>query len=125
MVYQIVGLGDNDDETEFSSAQFSDATTAVAPFDARATPQNLALVDESDSLSPVLDAKVLDMIGEDTPQVYALCGRGARSTFRIMRYGLEVTPLMATELPAHPIAVWTVKQRLSGARALQTALPNR
>ena len=51
---------------------------------------------------------------EDTPQVYAACGRGPRSTLRVLRHGLEVTEMAVTELPGNPNAVWTVKKRADG-----------
>ena len=51
---------------------------------------------------------------EDTPQVYAACGRGPRSTLRVLRHGLEVTEMAVSELPGNPNAVWTVKKRADG-----------
>ena len=51
---------------------------------------------------------------EDTPQLYAACGRGPRSTLRVLRHGLEVTEMAVSELPGNPNAVWTVKKRADG-----------
>jgi splicing factor 3B subunit 3 len=48
---------------------------------------------------------------EDTPQLYVACGRGPRSTLRILRHGLEVSEMAVSELPGNPNAVWTVKRR--------------
>lgn len=39
-----------------------------------------------------------------------LCGRGPRSTFRLLRHGLEVTEMAKSDLPGSPNAVWTVKR---------------
>lgn len=36
--------------------------------------------------------KVADLAAEDTPQLYIACGRGPRSTLRVLRHGLEVMP---------------------------------
>ncbi|KAG6375479.1 CPSF A subunit region-domain-containing protein [Boletus reticuloceps] len=47
----------------------------------------------------------------DTPQILAACGRGARSSFRILRHGLDVEESVSSELPGIPNAVWTTKQR--------------
>lgn len=58
--------------------------------------------------------KSLFSANEDTPQVYTACGRGPRSTLRIMRHGLEVTEMAVSELPGSPNAVWTVKKRADG-----------
>lgn len=61
------------------------------------------------------------MAGEETPQLYMLCGRGPRSTLRILRHGLEVSEMAVSELPANPNAVWTVKRRSDGKVILRIA----
>ncbi|CAG8455093.1 129_t:CDS:10, partial [Racocetra fulgida] len=84
--------------------------------------QNLERADELESLNPLIDAKVpffnfvhifnvLNLTDDDTPQLYALCGRGSGSTFRILRHGLEVSEMAVSELPGNPNAVWTTKLR--------------
>lgn len=62
-LYQIAHLGDDDDEPEFSSAMPLEEgdTFFFAPRSLR----NLVLVDEMQSLSPILDCKVADL-GEFT-----------------------------------------------------------
>ena len=52
--------------------------------------RNLVLVDELESLSPILHTQIADLANEDTPQIYAACGRGPRSSLRVLRHGLEV-----------------------------------
>jgi splicing factor 3B subunit 3 len=47
---------------------------------------------------------------QEVPQVYAACGRGARSTLRMLRPGIAVAEVAVTELPARPTAVWTVRK---------------
>uniref|UniRef100_A0A8D8RL10 Splicing factor 3B subunit 3 n=2 Tax=Cacopsylla melanoneura TaxID=428564 RepID=A0A8D8RL10_9HEMI len=108
-LYQIAHLGDDDDEPEFSSAMPLEEgdTFFFAPRSLR----NLVLVDEMQSLSPILDCKVADLAKEDTPQLYMTCGRGPRSTLRVLRHGLEVSEMAVSELPSNPNAVWTVKRR--------------
>jgi splicing factor 3B subunit 3 len=54
------------------------------------------------------------LANEDAPQIYALCGRGPRSTLRVLRNGLEVAEMAVSELPGNPTAVWTVKKNLDG-----------
>jgi splicing factor 3B subunit 3 len=44
------------------------------------------------------------------PQIYAACGRGARSTLRMLCAGVSVSEVAVTELPARPTAVWTVRK---------------
>lgn len=76
---------------------------------------NLILSDEISSLDPIIDAKAINLLGQDTPQIFAACGRGARSTFRMLRYGLEVAETVSSDLPGVPNAVWTTKLREDGA----------
>jgi splicing factor 3B subunit 3 len=59
-------------------------------FFAPRTLKNLVMVDEIESLSPILHCQIADLANEDTPQLFAMCGRGPRSTLRILRHGLEV-----------------------------------
>ena len=35
--------------------------------------------------------QIADLTNEDTPQLYVACGRGPRSSLRVLRHGLEVT----------------------------------
>ncbi len=48
---------------------------------------------------------------DDAPQIYAICGNGARSTFRTLKHGLQVNEIVASDLPGIPSAVWTTKLR--------------
>ena len=114
-LYQFAKLGDDNDETEFSSTDYANFGAGSDPLPLalfRPRPlDNLVLVDSLDSLGPVLDSKVANYLGEDTPQIYTASGRGARSTVRILRQGLEVAEAVSSDLPGAPIAVWTTKLR--------------
>lgn len=46
------------------------------------------------------------------------CGRGPRSSLRVLRHGLEVSEMAVSELPGNPNAVWTVKKRVDGQSLL-------
>ncbi|RSH89543.1 pre-mRNA-splicing factor rse1 [Saitozyma podzolica] len=114
-LYQFQNLGDDDDEPEWSSTQYpqngnDDGPLPYAFFNPRPL-QNLLLVDTLSSLDPVTDATVVNLLGQssDTPQIYAACGKGPRSSFRTLRHGLDVSPLVASPLPGVPTAVWTLK----------------
>lgn len=110
-LYQIAHLGDHDDpdELEFSSSMpLEEGDTFF--FQPRAL-RNLVAVDELESLSPIMQCKVADLAGEDTAQLYAACGRGPRSSLRVLRHGLQVSEMAVSELPGCPNAVWTVKKR--------------
>ena len=74
---------------------------------------NLALIDEMESVCPVLDMKVVDLVNEGSPQIYAACGQGSRSSLRILRHGLSISEAAETELPGVPNAIWAVKRTAS------------
>lgn len=61
-----------------------------------------------------LIVQIADLANEDTPQLYVACGRGPRSSLRVLRHGLEVTEMAVSELPGNPNAVWTVKTSATG-----------
>ncbi len=50
------------------------------------------------------------------------CGRGPRSSLRVLRHGLEVSEMAVSELPGNPNAVWTVKRRADGKNIQTSAL---
>jgi splicing factor 3B subunit 3 len=119
-LYQFQNLGDNDDEQVWSSTDYPDNGNGDDPlpyafFNPRPL-QNLAVADTLTSLDPVLDARVVNLLGHasDTPQIYAACGKGAKSTFRTLKHGLDVSVLVSSPLPGVPTAVWTLKLKEEG-----------
>lgn len=108
-LYQITKLGDSDDEQEFSSAipLAEGETFFYGPRELK----NLVMVDQMDSLAPIMSCHIADLAHEDTPQLYVACGRGPSSTIRVLRHGLEVSEMAVSDLPGTPNAVWTVKKR--------------
>lgn len=109
--YQFEKLGDDDEETEFSSenysADHSDPVPAVY-FHTRPS-ENVNLVESINSMNPLMDCKITNLTDDDAPQLYTICGAGARSSFRTLKHGLEVTEIVESELPSVPSAVWTTK----------------
>ena len=108
-LYQIAHLGDDDGEPEFSSSTplQEGETFMFAPRELK----NLVPVDELESLSPNMHCQIADIANEDTAQLLMACGRGSRSTLRVLRHGLEVSEMAVSELPGSPNAVWTIKRR--------------
>ncbi|KAI5788942.1 CPSF A subunit region-domain-containing protein [Peziza echinospora] len=109
--YQFEKLGDDDEEVEYTSENYDpDPTDSLEPayFHPRA-PENIALVESIDSMNPLIDAKIANLTDDDAPQIYTVCGTGARSTFRTLKHGLETTEIVSSELPGVPSAVWTTK----------------
>ena len=101
-------MGDDDvDQPEFEAME-DDGMEIIAQFKPRGL-RNLGLVDEMDSLMPLMDMVVKDLNDQDTPQIYALCGKGSRSSFRVLQHGLPVTEIAASELPGSPNGVWTLR----------------
>ena len=109
--YQFEKLGDDDEEKEFISDDFpTDPTEPYTPAYFHPRPaENLSLVESIDSMNPLMDCKVVNLTGEDAPQIYSICGTGARSTFRTLKHGLDVSEIVESELPGVPSAVWTTK----------------
>lgn len=109
--YQFEKLGDDDDETEFSSEDFlADTTASYQPiFFHPHVAGNLNLVESIDCMNPQMGCKVANLTDEDAPQIYSICGTGARSSFKTLKHGLEVSEIVESELPSVPSAVWTTK----------------
>ena len=63
---------------------------------------NLELLEEINNLSVISDLKVKDLTKEGTPQIYALCAAGTRSSIRILRHGLGVTTIGDSTLHGTP-----------------------
>ncbi|KAL5333942.1 CPSF A subunit region-domain-containing protein [Aspergillus crustosus] len=111
LFYQFEKLGDDDEEIEFSSEDFSADPTAPyeAIFFQPRGAENLNLVETVNSLNPLIDSKVANLTEEDAPSIFTISGTGARSTFRTLKHGLEVSEIVESELPSVPSAVWTTK----------------
>ncbi|KAF5328613.1 hypothetical protein D9619_011578 [Psilocybe cf. subviscida] len=116
-LYQFQKLGDDDNEPEFSSTSYPkygmlDPSLPLPRAFFKPRPlENLVVADELESLDPIIDSKVLNLLpNSDTPQIFTACGRGPRSTFRTLRHGLEVEESVSSDLPGIPNAVWTTKR---------------
>lgn len=112
-LYQFQGIGDEAD-VESSSANLMETEEGFQHvfFHPRKL-KNLVQIDEIESLMPIMDMKVANLFEEETPQLFALCGRGPQSSLRILRPGLAVTEMAVSQLPGVPSAVWTVKRSVN------------
>ncbi len=61
---------------------------------------------------PAMMSQVANLLNEEIPQIFTLCGRGPRSTLRLLRPGLAVTEMAVSPLPGNPTAVWTIKRSM-------------
>ncbi|QCE05754.1 spliceosome-associated protein 130 A [Vigna unguiculata] len=111
-LYQFKSIGDEDD-VEASSATLMETEEGFQPvfFQPRRL-KNLVRIDQVESLMPIMDMKVSNLFEEETPQIFTLCGRGPRSSLRILRTGLAVSEMAVSKLPGIPSAVWTVKKNV-------------
>ncbi|PVU88073.1 hypothetical protein BB559_005739 [Furculomyces boomerangus] len=116
--YQFENLGDETDVTEFVSTNFPNEgpyqlnEESIANFQPH-TLSCLTQVSEIESISPVINSVIHNLTDEESPQIYSLCGRGAQSSLKVIRYGLEVSEMAVSELPGNAKAVWTVKKSLN------------
>eukprot|EP01062_Namystynia_karyoxenos_P074082 TRINITY_DN70920_c0_g1_i1.p1 TRINITY_DN70920_c0_g1~~TRINITY_DN70920_c0_g1_i1.p1 ORF type:complete len:1217 (+),score=407.47 TRINITY_DN70920_c0_g1_i1:127-3777(+) len=118
-LYQFQGIGDDDDDAIIGVMTIREEGAAeheqeILPlFNPRAL-SNLVLIDEVDSLSPLLHTQALDPPPSsdlEGKRVYALCGRGPSSSLRVLQQGLSLAELGASDLPGLPERVWTVKKQ--------------
>lgn len=109
--YQFEKLGEDDSESEFSSKDYpSDSTESYEPARFRPRPaENVNLVESIETMNPQTACKVTNLTGDDAPQIYSICGTAARSSFKTLRHGLEVSEIVESELPSVPSAIWTTK----------------
>ncbi|KAL0313865.1 UNVERIFIED_CONTAM: Spliceosome-associated protein A [Sesamum angustifolium] len=112
-LYQFQAIGE-DPDVEASSATLMETEEGFQPvfFQPRKL-KNLMRIDQVESLMPIMDMKVINLFEEETPQVFSLCGRGPRSTLRILRPGLAISEMAVSQLPGVPSAVWTVKKNVN------------
>lgn len=88
------------------------SASSVAPI-FRASPRlrNLLIIDEMSSLAPITDLGVVeDFHHRNSKQFYAMCGRGNRSSMRILRHGVTVSAFAESRLPGKATNIWTVKK---------------
>jgi len=109
-LYQFEGIGDGDD-VESSSTGLVETEEGFTPVFFTPRPlKNLVLIDDVDSLCPVVAMQAHNLLGEESPQLYSLCGAGPRSTLRVLRHGLALTEMAVSGLPGNPNGVWTVRK---------------
>jgi len=133
-LYQFQSLADEEDDTTYitsnSSSTGFDAIVKQEPISENSMEisslseekkiyfiphslKNLAIIDELESLSPIIDFKIEDIAREETPQIYVLNGRGTRSNLRILRHGISVAEMAVSPLPGNPSSVWSVKRSIN------------
>jgi len=109
-VYKFQQVGGEDDKTSMAIAATAGSETPAPSFAPRAN-RNISLCEGGriESLAPATSMQIADVAGEDRNQIIMACGRGSRSSVRILRHGLKVLEDAASDLPGVPSAVWTAK----------------
>ncbi|URE12489.1 Splicing factor 3B subunit [Musa troglodytarum] len=112
-LFQFQAIGEAED-AEASSATLMETEEGFQPvfFQPRGL-KNLVRIDQIESLMCIMDMRVVNLFEEETPQVFTLCGRGPRSSLRILRPGLAINEMAVSQLPGTPSAVWTVKKNVN------------
>lgn len=111
--YRFLTLGYENGEVEvFSSKNFTDGEINQYPV-SYFTPKsltNLEIVHEIKALHPLIGSQVLHLDEtQDIPQIYTIGGQGANSHLQSLVHGMDISEIVASELPDTPIGVWTVK----------------
>jgi splicing factor 3B subunit 3 len=110
-MYRVSSLADDDDEREFDSRDYPvDSTADLEPayFRPRAN-ENVSLIESVDSLHPLMGCQVLNLTNDDVPQIYSISGAGARSSFNILKNGIQTSELAESNLPGVPVRTWSTK----------------
>lgn len=71
--------------------------------------RNLVLIDELQSLAPILSATTFNQLDEYS--LLVACGSNKNSTLRVLKHELQVTDRATSILPSVATGVWSVKKR--------------
>jgi splicing factor 3B subunit 3 len=143
ILYEFVSLGEGDDLSVAHALKINvmsgDCVELECPVFVPRALTNLVKVDDLPSLAPMTDMKVVippavaSLVSESgapgalaiaaasvagsgatAPYLAALCGRGPRSTLRVLREGLSVSEVAAAPMPGNPMSIFTVPTSTSG-----------
>lgn len=117
-LYQFQALGEDDNETEYSSASYPSLGMAVVlprEFFTLRPLRNLLLTEVIPALNPIIQSKLLTLAPHlESPQILAACGRGSQSALRILRHGLAVEDIVSCDVRSSPNGLWVTKRMESG-----------
>lgn len=96
-LYRIVGLADGEDVVVFASGDAANNQT----YNRSASLSNLSLVDALPHWGPVTDARIANLSGEESPQIYTTHAEtDGTASFAVSRWGMALEELVSTELPS-------------------------
>jgi splicing factor 3B subunit 3 len=112
-LYRFKSIGDDTEDVIVAEMEISSdngIVNTIPLFHPRPL-KNIAKIDTLPSYSAILDFKVLDLLHENQPQIYATCGRAERSSIRVMRYGTPVNELAVTSMTHQCMKVFTIESK--------------
>ncbi|KAJ7117934.1 CPSF A subunit region-domain-containing protein [Mycena crocata] len=115
-LYHFQSLAEDDEETEHSSIKYLSLCTAdKEPFPRvlfrPRSLRNLMVADEIVALNPIIQTKILNSATPNKSlEILAACGRGSRSTLRVLQHGLAVDNIIKCDLPSSPNGLWATKR---------------
>ncbi|KAM9998298.1 hypothetical protein ACTFIY_007955 [Dictyostelium cf. discoideum] len=116
-LYFFKSIGDEEEEGQAKRLEDKDGHLWFTPRNSCGTKmeelKNLEPTSHLSSLSPIIDFKVLDLVREENPQLYSLCGTSLNSSLKVLRHGLSVTTITTANLPGVPSGIWTVPKSTS------------
>ena len=124
-LYQFASLGDDAATPigESSSRSLVETDQGYQPVFFDPTPlRHLVAIDRLESLCPTLDLQCHELLGEETPQLYALCGAGSRSTLKTLKRGVALTEMAVSPLPGNPNGLFTVRESSSASSGREGSL---
>ncbi|KAJ7912563.1 mono-functional DNA-alkylating methyl methanesulfonate N-term-domain-containing protein [Mycena leptocephala] len=125
-LYQFQALGEDDNETEYSSTSYpSLGMTVVLPreFFTLRPLRNLLLTEVIPALNPIIQSKLLTLAPHlESPQILAACGRGSQSSLRILRHGLGVDDIVSCDVKSSPNGLWVTKRMESDEQDVYVVL---
>lgn len=71
--------------------------------------RNLVLIDEIQSMSPILSAATFNRLDEH--RLVVSCGANKNSTLRVLRHGLELSEKAVSMLPSVATGLWSLRKR--------------
>lgn len=108
ILYQFELLGEENDTTVRSGKSLEEFVE-LEKFEPHSL-QNLALVDEIETLGPLTDSQLVDSVSKEFPDpLKQLVTTSSDSYLKTLNYGLSVSELVSSPLPLAPTDVYTTK----------------
>nr|POE86616.1 pre-mrna-splicing factor rse1 [Quercus suber] len=116
-LYHVDSLGDEEgyeSENTFVEDMEGALDTDRVQFKVRHELSYTRKVDSVPALHPLIKTRVDNLTGEDAPQIYAIQGIDEQSSFKAIRHGLEINPIVNNPIGPKPFdGLWSLKAHVS------------